>query len=44
MRVDTVVPGATGAVSIHPSFGEFGGYENDFDPDLTNNTAVLTVN
>lgn len=44
VRVDTVVPGATGAVSIHPSFGEFGEYENDFDPDLTNNTAVLAVN
>ncbi|MET8170548.1 hypothetical protein ABZT34_41075 [Streptomyces sp. NPDC005329] len=44
VRVDTMVPGATGAVSIHPSFGEFGEYENTFDPDLTNNTAVLTVN
>ncbi|MER5197066.1 hypothetical protein [Streptomyces sp. NPDC002884] len=44
VRIDTVVPGATGAVSIHPSFGEFGEYENTFDPDLTNNTAVLAVN
>ncbi|MFG2350316.1 COG1361 family protein [Streptomyces phaeochromogenes] len=44
VRVDTVVPGATGAVSIHPPFGEFGQYPFDFDPDLTNNTAVLAVN
>ncbi|MFE6822148.1 CARDB domain-containing protein [Streptomyces sp. NPDC057690] len=44
VRVDTVVPGATGAVSIHPSFGEFGQPPFDFDPDLTNNTAALTVN
>ncbi|WP_326700976.1 CalY family protein [Streptomyces sp. NBC_01754] len=44
VRVDTVLPGATGAVSIHPTFGEFGEYPFDFDPDLTNNTAVLTVN
>ncbi|MGC9382106.1 CARDB domain-containing protein [Streptomyces sp. MH13] len=44
VRVDTVVPGATGAVSIHPSFGEFGEHPFGFDPDLTNNTAVLTVN
>lgn len=44
VRVDTVVPGVTGAVSIHPSFGEFGEYPFDFDPDLTNNTAVLAVN
>ncbi|WP_330174616.1 hypothetical protein OG875_14315 [Streptomyces sp. NBC_01498] len=44
VRVDTVVPGATGAVSIHPQFGEFGEYPFDFDPDRTNNTAVLTVN
>ncbi|MGA5454575.1 hypothetical protein ACPCVO_49280 [Streptomyces umbrinus] len=44
VRVDTVVPGATGAVSIHPPFGEFGEYPFDFDPDLTNNTAVLAVN
>ncbi|MFE4641020.1 hypothetical protein [Streptomyces sp. NPDC056730] len=44
VRVDTVVPGATGAVSIHPAFGEFGEYPFDFDPDLANNTAVLTVN
>ncbi|TWV56348.1 hypothetical protein FRZ03_04440 [Streptomyces misionensis] len=39
LRIDTVVPGATGEVSIHPPFGEF----RD-DPDLTNNSAVLTVN
>ncbi|SFY48352.1 hypothetical protein [Streptomyces sp. F-1] len=39
LRIDTVVPGATGAVSIHPPFGEFG-----HDPDTSNNTAVLTVN
>ncbi|MFF7363208.1 hypothetical protein [Streptomyces sp. NPDC008125] len=44
LRVDTVVPGATGAVSVRPSFGEFGDEPFDFDPDLTNNTAVLTVN
>ncbi|MEV7426643.1 hypothetical protein [Streptomyces sp. NPDC091212] len=44
VRVDTVVPGATGAVSIHPAYGEFGAYPFDFDPDLTNNTAVLAVN
>ncbi|MEE1791141.1 hypothetical protein PUR28_10230 [Streptomyces sp. BE308] len=44
VRVDTVVPGATGAVSIHPPYGEFGGFPFDFDPDLTNNTAALTVN
>ncbi|MES9506601.1 hypothetical protein ABWJ92_09290 [Streptomyces sp. NPDC000609] len=44
VRIDTVVPGATGAVSIHPAFGEFGEYPFDFDPDLTNNTAVLAVN
>ncbi|MFH0179185.1 hypothetical protein [Streptomyces cacaoi] len=44
VRVDTVVPGATGAVSIHPAFGEFGESPFDFDPDLTNNTAALTVN
>ncbi|MFD8074788.1 hypothetical protein ACFV3E_19345 [Streptomyces sp. NPDC059718] len=39
LRIDTVVPGATGAVSIHPEFGEF-----PYDPDTTNNTAVLAVN
>jgi hypothetical protein len=39
LRIDTVVPGTTGAVSIHPEFGEF-----PFDPDTTNNTAVLAVN
>ncbi|MFD5193956.1 hypothetical protein ACFWMU_38745 [Streptomyces sp. NPDC058357] len=44
VRIDTVVPGATGAVSIHPAFGEFGEYPFDFDPDLTNNTAALAVN
>ncbi|MEU2439609.1 CARDB domain-containing protein [Streptomyces rubradiris] len=44
VRVDTVVPGATGAVSIHPPYGRFGEYPFAFDPDLTNNTAVLTVN
>ncbi|MBK3591903.1 MULTISPECIES: hypothetical protein [Streptomyces] len=44
VRVDTVVPGATGAVSVHPPFGEFGDHPFDFDPDLTNNTAVLAVN
>ncbi|MFD7711522.1 hypothetical protein [Streptomyces sp. NPDC059786] len=44
VRVDTVVPGATGAVSIHPPYGEFGEYPFDFDPDLANNTAVLAVN
>ncbi|MGV9940646.1 hypothetical protein [Streptomyces sp. NPDC003401] len=44
LRVDTVVPGATGAVSIHPPYGEFGQYPFTFDPDLTNNTAVLAVN
>ena len=44
VRVDTVVPGATGAVSIHPAWGEFGQYPFTFDPDLTDNTAALTVN
>ncbi|MCX5400601.1 hypothetical protein [Streptomyces sp. NBC_00102] len=44
VRVDTVVPGATGAVSLHPVYGEFGDGPYDFDPDLTNNTAVLAVN
>ncbi|MER6784082.1 hypothetical protein ABT330_05390 [Streptomyces sp. NPDC000658] len=44
VRVDAVVPGATGAVSVHPPFGEFGQRPFDFDPDLTNNTAALTVN
>ncbi|MFE7032410.1 hypothetical protein ACFU9Y_19030 [Streptomyces sp. NPDC057621] len=44
VRVDTVVPGTTGAVSIHPTHGEFGQYPSGFDPDLTNNTAALTVN
>lgn len=44
LRVDTVVPGATGTVSIHPSWCEFGEHPFDFDPDLTNNTATLTVN
>ncbi|MFF9581443.1 CARDB domain-containing protein [Streptomyces achromogenes] len=44
VRVDTVVPGATGAVSIHPPYGRFGQYPFAFDPDLTNNTAVVTVN
>ncbi|MFB7333237.1 hypothetical protein ACFC00_16480 [Streptomyces adustus] len=44
VRIDTVVPGATGAVSIHPAYGEFGQWPFDFDPNLTNNTALLTVN
>lgn len=44
VRIDTVIPGVTGAVSIHPEYGEFGEYPFDFDPDLTNNTAVLAVN
>ncbi len=44
VRVDTVVPGAAGAVSIHPPFGEFGQYPFDFDPVPANNTAVLAVN
>ncbi|MET9173483.1 hypothetical protein ABZX64_20835 [Streptomyces misionensis] len=39
LRIDTVVPGATGEVGIHPPFGEFA-----HDPDTTNNTAALTVN
>ncbi|MFB7577020.1 hypothetical protein [Streptomyces sp. NPDC056165] len=39
LRIDTVVPGATGEVSIHPEFGEF-----RHDPNPRNNTAVLTVN
>jgi hypothetical protein len=29
----------TGEVSTHPEFGDFA-----FDPDTTNNTAVLAVN
>ncbi|MEU6815620.1 hypothetical protein [Streptomyces sp. NPDC046860] len=41
VRIDTVVPGATGAVSIHPPYGE---RPLGFDPDLTNNTATLAVN
>ncbi|MFI1414972.1 hypothetical protein ACH4Y0_34335 [Streptomyces sp. NPDC020707] len=44
VRVDTVVPGTTSAVSIHPTHGEFGQYPFGFDPDLTNNTAALAVN
>nr|WP_203607307.1 hypothetical protein [Streptomyces sp. SID11385] len=44
LRVDTVVPGAKGAVSIHPAFGEFGTAPFDFDPDTSNNTSALTVN
>lgn len=44
VRIDTVVPGATGAVSVHPAFGEFGQAPFDFDPDLADNTAVLAVN
>ncbi|MGW0859570.1 hypothetical protein [Streptomyces sp. NPDC002690] len=44
LRVTTVVPGATGSVSVHPGYGEFGAPPFGFDPDLTNNTAVLTVN
>ncbi|MFF4243603.1 hypothetical protein ACFYY2_03905 [Streptomyces sp. NPDC001822] len=44
VRIDTVVPGASGAVSIHPAYGEFGAFPFDFDPDLTNNKAALTVN
>ena len=39
LRIDEVVPSATGEVSVHPPFGEFRN-----DPDLTNNTAALTVN
>jgi hypothetical protein len=39
LRIDTVTAGATGAISIHPEFGQF-----TFDPDKSNNTAVLTVN
>ncbi|MFI1124928.1 hypothetical protein ACH4VS_27750 [Streptomyces hygroscopicus] len=39
VRIDTVVPGATGAVSIHPECGEFA-----FDSDTTNTKAVLAVN
>jgi hypothetical protein len=39
LRIDTVRPGVTGAVSIQPPFGGF-----PFDPDTANNTAVLAVN
>ncbi|WP_327137130.1 hypothetical protein OG585_19770 [Streptomyces sp. NBC_01340] len=39
LRIDAAVPGTTGEVSIHPEFGDFA-----FDPDTTNNTAVLAVN
>lgn len=39
LRIDTAVPGTTGEVSIHPEFGDFA-----FDPDTTNNTAVLAAN
>ncbi|MEU3075359.1 hypothetical protein [Streptomyces laurentii] len=44
VRIDTVVPGATGAVSVQPAYGTFGEFPFTFDPDLTNNTAALTVN
>ncbi|WP_053912710.1 hypothetical protein VM636_00230 [Streptomyces sp. SCSIO 75703] len=39
LRIDSVIPGVTGAVSIHPEFGDF-----TYDPDASNNTAVLKVN
>lgn len=39
LRIDALVPGAAGEVSIHPEFGDFA-----FDPDITDNTAVLAVN
>jgi hypothetical protein len=38
VRMDTVTPGTTGAVSIHPEFGEF-----PFAPDTSDNTAVPAV-
>ncbi|WP_128375085.1 hypothetical protein [Streptomyces cavernae] len=41
LRIDTVLPGTTGAVSIHPGWGNSG---FPFDPDITNNTSVLAVN
>lgn len=44
VRIDTVVPGASGAVSVQPAYGTFGEFPFTFDPDLTNNTAALTVN
>ncbi|MET9290860.1 hypothetical protein [Streptomyces sp. NPDC003077] len=40
LRVDTVVPGATGSVSLLPPFGE----KLPHDPNAANNTAVVTVN
>ncbi|WP_323186592.1 hypothetical protein [Streptomyces sp. NBC_00878] len=40
LRVDTVVPGASGAVTLRPEWGE--GFP--FDPDSTNNSASLVVN
>ncbi|MEU6801297.1 hypothetical protein [Streptomyces neyagawaensis] len=39
VRIDSATPGTTGAVSVHPVSGQFA-----FDPDTSNNTAVLTVN
>ncbi|MFP8905027.1 COG1361 family protein [Streptomyces atacamensis] len=39
LRIDTVTPGTTGAVSVRPGFGTF-----TFDPNPANNTAVLAVN
>ncbi|GGS63872.1 hypothetical protein AB0E75_24895 [Streptomyces griseoviridis] len=44
LRVDTVVPGATGAVTLQPAYGELDDFPFTFDPDATNNTAALTVN
>lgn len=39
VRIDSVIPGATGDVRVRPQYGEFA-----FDPDLSNNTARVTVN
>ncbi|MGW2292337.1 hypothetical protein [Streptomyces phaeochromogenes] len=40
LRVDTVVPGASGAVTVHPEWGD----TFPFDPDSSNNSAALVVN
>lgn len=40
LRIDTVVPGASGAVTVRPEWGS----EFPFDPDSANNSASLVVN
>ncbi|MFJ8585813.1 hypothetical protein ACIRD2_14290 [Streptomyces sp. NPDC093595] len=41
LRIDTVVPRATGAVRLMPSYGDG---TLSFDPDTANNTAALVLN